>query len=55
MEQEKSLRNKGSYLHPDLYGMDKSKSIHPKMKSKTKEEIDALGKSAQHDSNQQTD
>ena len=44
-EEEKSPRDKGSYLHPEVYGLDKSRSVHPKTKSKSKEEVLEMEKS----------
>ena len=44
-EEEKSPRDKGSYLHPEVYGLDKSRSVHPKTKSKSREEVLEMEKS----------
>ena len=46
VEEEKSTNEKGHYLHPEVYGKDKSKSVHPTMNSKTKEEVLEMTKSA---------
>ena len=39
VEQEKSDSERGKYLHPEVYGKDKSQSVHPTIKKITKEEL----------------
>jgi hypothetical protein len=39
VEQEKSDSERGKYLHPEVYGKDKSQSVHPSIKKITKEEL----------------